>query len=156
MLGFDGMAPHWLWLAAGLLLATAELIAPGVFLIWLAGAALATGVAAALLPLPGWAQVLLFVELAIVAVLIARARLRRRGALVDPDPLLNVPGARLVGRTAVVTQAIVAREGRVRLGDSEWIARGDDAPVGTTLRVTGNEGSALLVEEVKPAAIPPP
>ena len=36
----------YLWLALGLLLAAAEILVPGMFLIWLAGAALITGVLA--------------------------------------------------------------------------------------------------------------
>ena len=36
----NDLAPHWHWLAIGLLLAAAEMAAPGVFLIWLAMAAI--------------------------------------------------------------------------------------------------------------------
>jgi hypothetical protein len=46
----------------------------------------------------------------------------------------------------VVTQAIEGGTGKVKLGDSEWLARGADAPVGTRLKVTGHDGTMLLVE----------
>ena len=39
----DGIEPYWLWFAAGLLLAGLEMVVPGVHLIRLAMAALATG-----------------------------------------------------------------------------------------------------------------
>ena len=40
---FGSLDAHWHWLAIGLLLAAAEMAIPGVFLIWLSGAALVTG-----------------------------------------------------------------------------------------------------------------
>ena len=63
----DQLEPYWLWLALGLLLAAAEMLAPGFFLIWLAGAALLTGAAAYLLPLGLGLQVLLFAVLAAIS-----------------------------------------------------------------------------------------
>ncbi|MFN5643675.1 MAG: NfeD family protein, partial [Sphingomonadales bacterium] len=61
-------------------------------------------------------------------------------------PKLNDRGARLAGEIVTVVQAIEHGRGRVRVGDSEWNARGDDAPVGAHVRVTGAEGAVLLVE----------
>ena len=66
--------------------------------------------------------------------------------VVSADPKMNDRGARVVGETVVVTQAIEGGQGRVRLGDGEWLARGVDAPVGTRLRVTGHDGVVLIVE----------
>ena len=39
----NGIEPHWLWIGAGLVLAALEMLVPGVYLIWLALAALAAG-----------------------------------------------------------------------------------------------------------------
>ncbi len=153
MSGLDGIDPHWLWLAGGLLLATAEVIAPGFFLIWLALAALITGVAAWLVPMAAWAQVALFAELAIVEALIVRRWLRDHRHAEPIDPLLNDRTARLVGETVAVTQAITGGSGRVRLADGEWIARGADAAAGSQVRIVGSEGSALIVEPT--ATLPP-
>jgi len=36
----------------------------------------------------------------------------------------------------------------VRVGDSEWNARGADAAIGARVRVTGADGAVLLVEGV--------
>jgi membrane protein implicated in regulation of membrane protease activity len=139
--------PHWAWLAIGLILAAAEMAIPGVFLIWLAGAALITGVLTWLLPLTLPLQVVIFAILAIVAVFSGR-RYLRDNPIADADPLMNQRGARLVGETAVVTQAIDGGVGRVRLGDSEWLVRGPDTAPGTRVRVTGSDGAVLLVEPV--------
>ena len=43
--------PQWLWLIGGVVLLIAELIAPGFFLVFIGGAAIATGLAALVLPL---------------------------------------------------------------------------------------------------------
>lgn len=144
-----GIEVHWWWLAAGLLLAAAEALVPGVFLIWLAFAALVTGLVAWLVPMGLAAQVILFAELALVSVLVARRWLRYDPQQTAADPLLNDLGARLIGETVVVTQAISGGEGRVRRGDSEWLARGPDSATGTRLRIAGREGTVLLLETLE-------
>ena len=143
----SGIAPHWLWLALGLLLAAAEIVAPGVFLIWLGVAALATGVFAWVLPIDVPQQVVLFAVLAVLAVYAGRNWFRAN-PMPEPDPLLNKRGARLVGETGTVVVPIGETEGRIRLGDSEWLARGQASEVGARVRVTGSDGSVLLVEQI--------
>lgn len=143
----DQLEPYWLWLALGLLLAAAEMLAPGFFLIWLAGAALLTGAAAYLLPLGFGLQVLLFAVLAIATVYIGR-RYLRDNPITEADPAMNQRGLRMAGQVATVTVAIADGEGRVHHGDSEWIARGADAPVGAKVRIIGSDGAELLVEPV--------
>ncbi len=143
----DGLEPHWLWLIAGLVLAVAEMIVPGVFLIWFAAAALIVGLLTAVLPIAAPVQVVLFVVLSLVSVLAGR-RFLRRYPIQSADPLLNQRGAQLVGRQVVVTQAIQGGHGRVRCGDSEWLAQGPDAEAGARMTVTGSQGSVLIVEAV--------
>lgn len=144
---FSDLDPHWAWLALGLILATAEMAVPGFFLIWLAGAALITGVAVWLLPISFALQIVIFAVLAIVAVFLGRNYLRAN-PVEAADPAMNRRGARLVGEAATVTQAIENGSGRVHHGDSEWLARGPDCPPGTRVRITGSDGVVLLVEPV--------
>jgi membrane protein implicated in regulation of membrane protease activity len=59
--------PEWLWLIGGVVLLIAELIAPGFFLIFIGAAAIVTGFAALLLPIPMALQFALFAVLAFVA-----------------------------------------------------------------------------------------
>lgn len=139
------LQPHWLWLALGLFLAAAEILVPGLFLIWLAGAALLTGVLAWLLPVGLPLQIMVFAVTAFLAVFAGR-RVLRDHPVVEADPKMNRRGQRLAGEVAVVVQAIEAGSGRVRHGDSEWLARGADAAPGTRVRITGSDGAVLLVE----------
>lgn len=140
----DGIEPYWIWAAIGLLLAAAEILAPGVYLIWLAVAALATAGLTFVLDPGVPLQIVNFVFLSLIIAFSAR-RILRDTPIFSADPLMNKRGARLVGETAVVVQDFQGGSGRVRLGDSEWLARGIDLQVGERVRITGNEGSILLV-----------
>ena len=138
---------HWGWMALGVALAIAELVAPGYFLIWLAAAALLTGLVATAMPVGIEAEILLFVVLCALA-LAAGRRWVLRHPVTSADPLLNNRGGQLVGQSVVVTHVIDGGTGRVRHGDTEWLAQGPDAAPGTRMRVTGAEGTVLVVEHL--------
>ena len=61
------MEPHWAWLSLGVLLAAAEIVAPGFFLIWIGAAAIVTGVVAWVVPLSVPLQLGIFAVLSFVA-----------------------------------------------------------------------------------------
>ena len=143
----DGFAAHWVWLTLGLVLAGLEMLLPGVYLIWLAVAAIVTGVLTLTLDLSLPFQIIDFVSLSLIIAFSAKRFLRDR-PIESSDPLMNRPGARLVGQTALVVQAIEHGSGRVKLGDSEWIARGPNVAAGERVRISGSEGAILLVEPV--------
>ncbi|MEL1249075.1 NfeD family protein [Aurantiacibacter gilvus] len=143
----ENLDPHYIWLAIGLALGAAEILVPGVFLIWLAGAAIITGLLAWVLPIGLPLQIVIFAALAIAAVFAGRVYLRAH-PIIDADPKMNKRGERLAGEVAVVTEAIEAGRGRVKLGDSEWNVRGPDAAVGERVQITGNDGAVLLVDKM--------
>lgn len=140
-----GLEAHWWWLIAAALLGILEIFLPGIFLVWMAAAAALTGIVAAFLPLPLPFQFALFGLLAVAAVYGGRRHYERH-PVPSSDPLLNDRMARLIGEHVTVVSAIENGEGRVRVGDSVWTARGPDAVVGARLRVVGAEGNALRVE----------
>lgn len=140
----EGNAP-WIWLTAGLVLAGLEMLLPGVYLIWLAVAAIITGVLTLALDLSPPVQFIDFVFLSLIIAFSAKRLLGER-PIESTDPLMNRRGARLVGETALVVQAIEHGSGRVKLGDSEWIARGPNVAAGERVRISGSEGAILLVE----------
>lgn len=142
----DDLGP-WTWVIAGLALAGLELLAPGVFFIWLGIAALLTGLADWLFDLSWQAASLVFAGLAIVAVLLGRALMRGdRGQATGSG--LNRRGEALVGRAFALDAPIVAGEGRVRIDDSFWRVTGPDAPAGARVRVARIDGATLVVEAV--------
>ena len=136
---------HWVWLMLGLLLAALEMLVPGVYLIWLAAAALITGTLTFAFDLSLPLQVVDFVFLSLIAAFSAKRFLGEK-PIESSDPLMNRRGARMVGETALVVTAIEHGSGRVKVGDSEWIARGVNVAAGERVRITGTDGSTLLVE----------
>lgn len=141
----NSLEPHYTWLAIGLILAAAEMAIPGVFLIWMAGAALITGFVTWLVPIGLPLQIVLFAFLAIIAVFSGK-RYVRDNPITEADPLMNRRADRVVGEVVTVTQAIDGGTGKVKLGDGEWLAKGADAAPGTRVRVTGHDGVVLTVE----------
>lgn len=137
----------WHWCLAGLLLVVLEMLVPGVFLLWIGLGALAAGSIAGIFGIASWeTQSLIFVPLAFAALFLGRKFIRK--AAPAEDSTLNRRLASYVGRRAEVVQPIVNGAGRIRLGDTLWIARGKDCPVGSRVTVTGVSGSELLVEPV--------
>lgn len=141
----DGVEPHWAWLIGAAVLGIAELLMPGLFLIWLAAAAAITGFAALLFGIPLAFQFALFALVALAAVYVGR-RWYANHPVESSDPFLNDRAARLIGETVVVVGAIENGVGRVKVGDSVWNARGPDAEVGARVRVIGADGTCLKVE----------
>jgi membrane protein implicated in regulation of membrane protease activity len=139
----------WSWWLLGLLLLAAELLLPGVFLVWIGIGAIATGVLSLLLwetALWGWQiQLLVFAALAVVATLLGRRLLSKSDQVTD-EPLLNQRGASLVGRTATLQEPIAEGRGRIRLDDTHWPVLGPDLPVGTKVRIVSWNGRDLTVE----------
>ena len=148
----DDIDPGWLWMIGGVLLLIAEIIAPGFFLVFIGAAAIAAGLFTVLFDLGLAAQLALFALYAVVAVTIGR-RVYAQQNVDSSDPMLNDRAARLVGRTVTVVESVDDHGGRVRVGDSEWSARGGPAEVGQRVRITGIDGNCLKVEAER--ALPP-
>ncbi len=131
-----------LWIAIGLGAAILELALPGVFLIWVAGAAWMTGLASLALGVTSpFVQVPLFSVLSVASVAVA---VRRRRSAAGPASPPNDADA-IIGARAVAPAAIEGR-GRLEIGGTSWeiIAEG---PVerGGTVVVTAREGNLLRV-----------
>ncbi len=135
----------WGWLSLAAAAAAFEMLLPGAYLIWVAAAAFATALTAALLNLSIDGQLGAFAIWIAVSLLAARRWNSKRVKSSDHG-LLNQRAAQLAGQRATVTTAIVGGRGRVRLGDSEWIAAGPDLPAGSRVRISGAEGTVLRVE----------
>ena len=138
---------YWLWLIVAVVLAVAELLLPGVFLIWVAAAAALAGLVTFALDPPIAVQIGVFAAAAVATTWVGR-RWYAAHPVPSADPLLNDRAARLVGETVELTRAIVNGQGRARVGDSEWNVRGPDLPLGACVRVIGSEDGALVVRPI--------
>jgi hypothetical protein len=149
----EGLEPGWLWLIGGVVLLIAEIIAPGFFLVFIGAAAIATGAFTLLFDLGIAPQLALFALYAVIAFMVGRKVYANQNTE-STDPLLNDRSARLVGKVVTVVSAVDEHEGRVRVGDSEWSARGGPATPGERVRIVGVDGNCLKVEaqrELPPA-----
>jgi membrane protein implicated in regulation of membrane protease activity len=141
----NGIDPGWLWLIGGVVLLIAEIVAPGVFLVWIGIAAIVTGAFALLFGIGVAGQLGLFALYSVLAVIVGR-RVYGVSGVEASDPLLNDRGARLLGKRVLVVQPVDEDSGRVRVGDSERSARGGPAQPGERVRITGVDGNCLIVE----------
>jgi membrane protein implicated in regulation of membrane protease activity len=134
----------WVWGSIAVALCILELLMPGYFLIFPAVGALAVGVADLLglhaiepqLALFGATSALIF---AVTFNQYRRLISNRQQAIV------NLP-ERLVGALGTVEDALAHGRGKIRLGDSVWLARGPDLEKGRAVRVARVEGTVLEVE----------
>ena len=138
----------WSWWVLGLVLLAAEILVPGVFLVWIGIAAIATGTLSLLFWETVWwgwqLQLLIFAVFAVIAILIGRRYFAQ--ATESAEPLLNQRGESLVGRTAVLKDAIAEGRGRVKLDDTTWSVQGPDMPAGTRVKIVACHGRDLMVE----------
>lgn len=143
----------WNWMVLGFILLTLEVMAPGVFLLWIGIAAIIVGaLSLALWDAVFWTwhlQVSLFAILSVIAAVIGRRIMTKRGYTTD-GPLLNRRGDQLVGRTATLAEPIREGRGRIQLGDTLWRVAGPDLPVGARVRVVraSDADLELVVEAI--------
>jgi hypothetical protein len=143
----NGYQPDfWHWWILALALIIAETLLPGTFFLWMGVSALVMGVLAWLIPAMGWeTQVMLFAVLSLVAIVGWRMYQRKHPDETD-QPSLNRRGEQYIDRVFVLETAIENGFGKVRVGDSLWRVKGDDAAAGTKVRVTAADGIVLVVE----------
>jgi len=147
MLDFVMSLGGWAWVALGLLLIAGEMLAPGVFLIWLGLAALVTGVIVGVTAIGWQAAALVFAGLCIVSVLAGRRLTRRSDQEPDAATGLNDRGRQLVGRVFKLEATMTGGEGRIRVGDSSWRVTGPELLAGSEVKVVRVDGATLVVEK---------
>lgn len=135
---------HWFALAAVLLLL--EMLAPGIFFMFLAvGAAIVGAVLWVVSDVSLLWQAAIFVVTSFFATYIGRRLMVRAEQAEAGADQLNRRGSELVGKIAILSEPIVGGRGRARLGDTTWIVVGPDAPLGASVEVIGSSGTELKV-----------
>jgi inner membrane protein len=136
----------WGWIILGVVLVGLELIAPGVFFVWLGIAAVMTGLVDAAVGLSWQVATLVFAVMSVGAVWVGRS-FTGPSTRQDDATGLNRRGEALIGRVFALESPIERGEGRIRVGDSSWRVTGPDGPAGTSIRVVRVEGATLVVEK---------
>lgn len=137
----------WAWIILGLILIGVELLAPGIFFLWLGLAAMATGLLDGLLGLSWQASSLVFALLSVAMVILGRWATRSKTQPEAQDAFLNQRGQALIGRVFILETPIKDGEGRIKVDDSSWRVTGADRFKGARVRVVRVEGSTLVVDD---------
>ena len=82
-----------------------------------------------------------------VASVVFSWRYMRAHPLETDEPNLNLRTQQYIGQVVALEGPLVNGRGRARLGDSLWQVAGPDLPAGARVRITGADGTMLLVEK---------
>ena len=137
----------WDWFIAGGVLLVLEVLAPGVFMLWLGLAALLVGGISFLVDWPWQAQFVAFAAFAVAAIPLWR-RLAAKVEAPSDQPFLNRRAEAFVGRVFTLEKPIVDGTGTMGIDDTVWRITGADIPAGSRVKVTRVDGTALHVEAV--------
>lgn len=137
----------WHWMVLAVVLAAAETFMPGAFAIWFAASAAVIGLLLIVVPIPWQIQLIGFGVLGMAALLLYRRWLRKHPD-VDEQPALNQRGVQYIGSEVVLIDAIEQGSGKAKIGDSVWKVSGPELPAGARVRVTGANGTVLIVVPV--------
>lgn len=146
----------WSWLALAGVLLLIEAFTPGVAFMWLALSAALTGILLWLQPALAWQmQVLAFAACSVISVA-AWHGWRMRSSPKD-EGTLNRRATSYLGHEALLVEPTGGgRRGRVRVGDTTWLAEGPSLAAGARVRIVGAQGAVLLVAAVEPSERSPP
>lgn len=143
--------PFWGWWAIAFVLLILEIMTGSTYLLWPAAAAILVGFAD-IWPLDGrWrVQLGLFAGVTIVLTLVAPKYARPWIDKARADhPHLNKRGDQKIGKHAVAAGAFNGGAGKVRFGDTVWLARCEaDLADGAEVVISAVDGTTLLVEAV--------
>lgn len=141
----------WSWWILALLLLGMEILAPGTFFLWFGLSAMVVGTITLAIGLDNafWVwqvQVLVFLALSLTTAIIGRKMMHKYGWDKSENPNLNDRGTQLIGRTAVLNEAISGGRGRAKIGDTIWRVSGPDLAQGSIVRVVSFDDGILSVE----------
>ena len=143
------------WFTVGALFLIAEVVVPGVNLIWFGAAATVTGLILFTTALSWEWQMVAFLGIAAASVLAARI-VGGRAAGRDGE-IVNRGATPMIGRELALAEPIVNGTGRALFGDGTWRVTGPDQPAGTRVRVVAISATTLVVEPaVSQAAVAEP
>jgi hypothetical protein len=135
----------WNWFIVAVALFALESVVPGVHFVWFGVAAVIVGALGLTVDIAWEWQLITFAIISCITVFFARRYASPEVATSD-QPELNLRAEQYVGRVVTVEQAIADGRGKVRVGDTVWNAQGADAPQGARVKITGSNGTCLLVE----------
>ena len=140
------MLPWSIWAIMGAFIGITELHAPGAYLIWVALGAAITAAVEAIYGLSATGQIETFIIACLASCCLGYFVYRTIGRREPRGRAeINRRDRAMVGEAGVVCDAFVNGYGKVRIGDTVWLAEGPDVPVNTPVQVLSVRGSRLIV-----------
>ncbi len=141
------MFTYLFWLGFSVLLITLEvLLGANFFLLWMGIVSAAMGILIWGLPEILWQyQLVLFAVASLVSMVGWHYYLKRHRSETDA-PRLNRRAEQYIGRTFILSEAIVNGRGKIRVDDSTWQVEGPELPEGSKVEVTSVNGVMLIVQ----------
>ncbi|HNR75602.1 MAG TPA: NfeD family protein [Parvularculaceae bacterium] len=153
MVEFLATMPFWYWFVFAVILLIVEISTGTTYFLWPAAAAVVVGFAD-IWPLDGaWRmQFVIFAVVTFLLTIFATPKVKPWLHKSQADHLtLNERGAQKIGKRVKVEEAFSAGEGRVRYGDSVWLAaseNGANFDKGAEVEIIGVDGAKLFVKAV--------
>ena len=145
-----GGFPWWAWIAAGGGLALAEMAAPSSYLMWIALGAAITAIADAWFGLLLEGQLAVFAIATSISCVIGYFVYGSMQPSPQPEQSLNDPHRAMIGARGTVCETFMNGRGKVRIGDTVWLATGPDLATGAPVVVSARDGTRLVVRELQP------
>jgi membrane protein implicated in regulation of membrane protease activity len=135
----------WIWAIGALVIAIAELHCPGCYLIWIAAGGVITALASFAFDISLTTQISIFVVSCSAACICGYFVYQQ---LTNPridKAQVNQRELTMVGTRGVVAVTIENGRGKVKLGDSVWLAEGPNLEDGSPVVVTDVRGTVVTV-----------
>jgi len=143
---------HWaIWIVAGIVVALAELIIPGLIALFVGGGAVVTGILIA----AGWlqdltSQILCWLVVSLALFFLFREQIRKRFPSLERREAMTEDQVMLGKIVEVIEEIAPGKPGRVHLHQSSWKAVSDHAiSVGKKVRIIRRDHMHLTVEPVE-------
>lgn len=141
------LSAPWVWGLLGLILMGAEILVPGIYLLFVGASALV--IAAIFWVMPGfsiWLAGVIFIVLVVAGILLGRRLSRTHDGQQAQE--LNDRASLLIGAKAVLVRIKSPGLGTVRVGDTAWRARwgGADPQDGAVLKIIDVQSATLIVQ----------
>jgi membrane protein implicated in regulation of membrane protease activity len=137
--------PWWTWIILAGALALAEMAVPSSYLMWIALGAAVTAIATAATGMVFEGQLAVFATATALSCIAGYFVYRAMESDRDGEVALNAPRRSMIGARGTVCEAVVNGRGKVRIGDTVWLADGPDLAEGTPVVVAGLRGTRLEV-----------
>ncbi len=154
-MSFDDLA-FWHWFALAVIFIIIEVFAPGIAFLWLAIAAIVSGLVLLIFPdLAIEIQVMIFAVTAVITTVAARMVIKRTSKPSD-RPDLNQRSQSHVGSVYLLVDDTQNGHGKVHIGDTVWLIKlvpgSADLAAGSAVKVIDGSGATLVVEAEEAAA----